>query len=1564
MKQKLLVSAMVIFAIIGFGTGLSAQEQTVTVKPATHYDVSKPLTEMSPLRSNDYKAWKSNIVKNHFRTITSSAFGASEKDGAVQSRVKSRATIAVTDFEGVGSISGVAPPDTDGDVGPNHYVQVVNSYAQIFDKSGNSLWGPSQTSTFWDGFTGSWTGTNDGDAVILYDETVDRWVVTQFAVNSGDGTQWELLAVSATSDPTGAYYRYAFEFTDMPDYPKLGVWHDGYYMAANRFTTDTQQYNGTYAVCFERDEMLLGNPADMILIENASSAVTYSMLPSDCDGTMPAGTTPNYFCFDTDDNGFGSADRVKVWAFTADWDTPANSTFAEVNSLVPSSFNTSFSSDAPIIQPNGAGLMALNDRMMFRNQYRNFGTHETMVLSRVVNMGSDQAAMRWYELRNTGSGWDIYQEGTFSPDNSASRWMGSIAMNGSGDIALGYSITSNSMVPSIAVTGRLAGDPLGQMTFTEAIVAGTASQSGVTRWGDYSRMSVDPSNDATFWYTQEYSGGGWDWKTKVLNFNLVDLGDPGIVATAMSASQIDVEYTQHTSGDPVLLAWSPTGNYGAPTDGTAYMPGQTIPGGDAIVLAYGSSNTYNHTSLTSSTTYYYKAWTNEGSAYSPGRTASATTFCENITTFPFSEGFEGGQLPVCWTYEGNSWSYQDGGVQGNPASAHTGNFNAIFSNASTDAEVSKLITPSLNFTGYSDATFSFWHTQADWSGDQDELRVYYKTSVTGQWVLLETYTSNIASWTQETVTLPNLSADCYIAFEGTAQYGFGVTIDDFNISGSIGATAPTANFTASNTSPAVAENVLFTDISGNFPTTWTWSFSPNDVTFVGGTDANSQNPQVEFGTVTNYTVTLVAENAGGTDTETKVSYISICTGTSMNSGGTWTEQVTAFPTASRGIQYISIVDENTVWATAYDGSGGDATIQEFTRTTDGGTNWTAGSMGGYANYGVSMIYAIDANKAFVPLFKSANPNQGGEIAVTTDGGETWNTSLDFGTSSFCNVVHFFDANNGVSQGDPVSGEFEIFRTTDGGANWTQVAGANIPDPIAGDEYGTTGLYDAIGNTIWFTTNKGRVYKSTDKGANWTVSQTPETDEQLSISFSSLTSGIVKSGTANVAYSTSDGGQTWSTVNTTSGTFYNSDYTYVPGTCNSYVSTGAGTPNGVSFSDNGGTDWTDLNSPQVTGVNVQLTEVRFFDENTGWAGQFNVDASTGGIYKYEASCASPVITSEPEATASGCEGNSVTISVTATGTSPDYQWQKGGIDINLATSASYTIASLVSGDAGNYSCIVSNACGTVTSTTSVLTVSGGGTPVVITDEPESVIVCNGDPATFEVTATGSNLTYQWQFNGSDIDGEDNSTLVISNSAAVNVGNYTCIVTGDCETASSAQASLTVNNIAQIISHPQDVNAVVNDDVSFTVTTAGVTDYQWQFNGSDIVDGGDISGANTSTLSISSVTALDDGAYTCNVSGPCGIASSNAGNLMVSTSVNELVGLGIQIFPNPSDGIFTISSQKNSTMFVVVTDITGKVIFTDKFTGKVNRIDLSGQAKGMYFVQITIEGRPTSAKLIIE
>lgn len=445
-------------------------------------------------------------------------------------------TPAVTaTFEGIGNqeqapVIGILPlpPDTNGDIGPSHYVQTVNLTMKVFDRAGNTLVGPIKTSALFTGMGGGCETENDGDPIVLYDEQADRWLISQFSVSAQPFLQ--CIAISKTGDPTGSYWRYAFEMPNdfFNDYPHFGVWSDGYYMMDHQFNASLTAYTGAGVFAFDRAKMLVGDPTASYIYFNMGTNFG-GHLPADVDGLRPppAGT-PNYFIF-FDADEFGGTDSVQIYGFDADWSNPANSTFSEIISLPVAAYDPRSPSGRGDVPQSGTAvrLDAIADRFMNRLAYRNFGAYESLAVAQTVNVGTDisapnfRAATRYYEFRRAlpSGAWVVQRQGT-TPNDGTHRWMGSAAQDHAGNLAIGYSASSGSIFPSIRFAGHAAGDPA--LATEQTMFAGTGSQTSTSnRWGDYSAMSVDPVDGCTFWYTTEYyaaPSSSSNWRTRVGNF--------------------------------------------------------------------------------------------------------------------------------------------------------------------------------------------------------------------------------------------------------------------------------------------------------------------------------------------------------------------------------------------------------------------------------------------------------------------------------------------------------------------------------------------------------------------------------------------------------------------------------------------------------------------------------------------------------------------------------------------------------------------------------------------------------------------------------------------------------------------------------------------------------------------------------------------------------------------------------------------------------------------------------------------------------------------------------------
>lgn len=409
-------------------------------------------------------------------------------------------------------LSGAFPPDPSGAASEDYYVQAVNSAFKIFNKDGSPASGTSALSTLWPG------STNSGDPIVMWDRHAERFVITQFQTGSNE----ILFAVSTSADPTDTYHLYEFSFPSFPDYPKYSVWSDGYYMTSNTYTENV--------VAFEREKMVSGDPtASMISLNLPSFSTHYgfkSVLPADADGDLaPYGTPMHLFLFQDDSWSGASEDVIRVLEMSVDWDTPSNSSITNKQDIPTEPFNSVFTTSWNDIRQKGTSqrIDAIASIFNYRAQYLRWPGYNTVMLCNVVDVDNNNTAgIRWYELRQDidGGDWQIHQQSTFAPDDGASRFLGSIAMDYNGHIALAYSISGPNDYPGLAVTGRFHWSAPGDMIFPETFAQeGLYFQSAGNRYGDYSQMTLDPDGE-TFWYTGEYIGNSGSRRSKIFSFNL------------------------------------------------------------------------------------------------------------------------------------------------------------------------------------------------------------------------------------------------------------------------------------------------------------------------------------------------------------------------------------------------------------------------------------------------------------------------------------------------------------------------------------------------------------------------------------------------------------------------------------------------------------------------------------------------------------------------------------------------------------------------------------------------------------------------------------------------------------------------------------------------------------------------------------------------------------------------------------------------------------------------------------------------------------------------------------
>ena len=477
-------------------------------------------------------------------------------DGALQSAgVKSQLTSSLVftntlaNFEGLSNLDNfnlfgfrVNPPDPVGDVGRNHYVEMINLAFAVYNKQGNLLMGPLAIGDLWEDFPVEDCTDPSGDPIVVYDQHVNRWILSQFTTRGlADPTLpfYDCVAISKTPDPTGVYYRYAFITQPdpdggffFPDYPKYGVWTNSYVMTTRDFGTVDGYGISVYAL--EKAKMISGNPnARAVQFFLDSDVVPIylmgdGLLPADLDGTRrphDGDPVPVVGTMDDDFPFYGAPfDALNVFELSVLWNSVPLASFELVDQIPVAEFDSVFPcgvvpGSAPpsardcLPQPgitDGSqylDILSYRQRPTWRLAYRNFGNYEAMVTNQSVEALPGVAGVRWYELRRTNGAYSLYQQGTYAPADGVHRWMGSIAMDKHGNMALGYSVVNGiDVFPGIRYTGRMAGDPLGQMTLGEGVVIDGSGVQTTTnsRWGDYTSMNIDPKDDCTFWYVNEY----------------------------------------------------------------------------------------------------------------------------------------------------------------------------------------------------------------------------------------------------------------------------------------------------------------------------------------------------------------------------------------------------------------------------------------------------------------------------------------------------------------------------------------------------------------------------------------------------------------------------------------------------------------------------------------------------------------------------------------------------------------------------------------------------------------------------------------------------------------------------------------------------------------------------------------------------------------------------------------------------------------------------------------------------------------------------------------------------
>ena len=523
------IGCLAVVYILSVGLPSAARSSDSNFTPRLiHGPSSRPLGLIRPLVPPQ---------KSHPRPLRMVApdTGQLQPDAALQTTILPSAPILDLKFPGVGAGDygyniGAAPPNTNGDVGSTQYVQLVNTAFAVFDKAtGSLLYGPAAGNTLWadlvnDPNFGACATTNDGDPVVQYDQLAGRWVMSQVSFSSATG-YFVCIAVSESDQAEsrgalGTWNRYAMAWSStLPDYSKMSVWPNAYFLTTNLFLFGNF-FVGAQACALDRSVLLANGDPTANTLQCTQALSSYpSLLAADLDGSKLPQDPSTEFLMNLGSNA------LNLFKFKVDFNNSSNTSLTGPTRIHVAAFSTACNGGGPCVPQQGTSqkLDSLGDRLMFRLAYRNFGSYESMVVNHSVTVGStttSRTGVRWYEIRNPSESPTVFQQGTFSPDFNH-RWMGSLAMDKAGNIAVGYSVSGPSVYPAIRYTGRQATDPPGTLQSETSIIEGSGSQGpNLNRWGDYTRMTVDPVDDCTFWYTNEYlkSSGTFNWSTKIAHF--------------------------------------------------------------------------------------------------------------------------------------------------------------------------------------------------------------------------------------------------------------------------------------------------------------------------------------------------------------------------------------------------------------------------------------------------------------------------------------------------------------------------------------------------------------------------------------------------------------------------------------------------------------------------------------------------------------------------------------------------------------------------------------------------------------------------------------------------------------------------------------------------------------------------------------------------------------------------------------------------------------------------------------------------------------------------------------